>query len=437
MIRFGGAGGPHSIIVKLPHYYNARVTAHALIMIFFILMPGLIGLWGNWVYPLSIKAQDLAFPRLNLFSFMLLPWALGLLYLRLLLGGAGRGWTLNPPLSSITSPGVAVDATILTLHIRGIRRIAGSVNFLAATNLTEGKLRIGKWSPFTWTILRARFLLVLSLPVLAGGITINLLDRNFNTLFFEVEGGGNPILYQHLFWFFGHPEVYVLILPAFGVVTLIVQKTRGNKKPHSPQAMILAILRICFIGCLVWAHHIFTVGIDNDRRAYFSMATIVIAVPTGVKVFRWLSALNKRGQWGGTKISHYNQLINEINRKYILREPLTLFLQKQLLISQKNYIIFLEVGRHPLHWKLYNIRGFIIEISNILNLIKSWRIIWACRTLLIWLEPLQHLNEQLNIALLILPQKNRGNLSPSRAFTLGFIFIFTVGGVTGIMLSTV
>jgi len=497
-------------------------------MIFFILIPGLLGLWGNWVYPLRIKAQDLPFPRLNLLRFMILPWALGLLYLSLLLGGAGRGWTLNPPLSRVASPGPPVDATILTLHIRGVRSIAARVNFLSATNLAEGRLRMGKWPPFTWTILRARFLLVLSLPVLAGGITMNILDRNFNCLFFEVEGGGNPILYQHLFWFFGHPEVYVLILPAFGIITLVVQKMTGNKKPHRPQAIILAILRICFIGCLVWAHHIFTVGMDNDRRAYFSMATMVIAIPTGVKVFRWLRALRKSGQWGGVWTKYSEQLIQEIEypikhvswkirqklvqtrNKWIFKNKMkssllnikiiplekppiiTPQIKKLLKTSQESFNICLTVLNHPLPLKIYNLYGLRVEVVFGVKIVSNLVRIWVLHTLLCLLKPgyyfspspkrlffLSYFKRTLNVILkevfkpssfffikpglilqirfiqyiirekrffqfkepikrlALLPQKRRGKLRPSRNFALGFVFMFTVGGVTGIILSTV
>jgi len=276
-----------------PYFFNEMTTLHALVMIFGAVMPAFVGL-GNWMIPMMIGAPDMALPRMNNLSFWILPFAFTLLLSTLFMpgGSAAGGWTMLPPLSLQSS---SLAFTVFAIHLMGISSIMGAINIIATIlNLRAPGMELLKMPVFVWSWLITAFLLIAVMPVLAGAVTMLLTDKYFGTSFFNAAGGGDPVLYQHIFWFFGHPEVYIMILPAFGIISEVIP-TFARKPIFGYKAMVFAIASIAFLSFIVWAHHMFTVGLPLGAEIFFMYATMLIAVPTGVKVFNWVATM-----WGSS-----------------------------------------------------------------------------------------------------------------------------------------
>ena len=281
------------------HLWNVMITYHGILMMFFVVIPALFGGFGNYFMPLQIGAPDMAFPRLNNLSYWLYVCgvALGLCSLLAPVGegfGSGVGWVLYPPLSTIEE-GYSMDLAIFAVHVSGASSILGAINIITTfLNMRAPGMTLFKVPLFAWSVFITAWLILLSLPVLAGAITMLLMDRNFGTNFFNPAGGGDPILYQHILWFFGHPEVYIIILPGFGIISAVIA-TFARKPIFGYLPMVLAMAAIGVLGFVVWAHHMYTVGMSLTQQSYFMLATMTIAVPTGIKVFSWIATM-----WGGS-----------------------------------------------------------------------------------------------------------------------------------------
>ena len=281
------------------HLWNVMITYHGILMMFFVVIPALFGGFGNYFMPLQIGAPDMAFPRLNNLSYWLYVCgvALGLCSLLAPVGegfGSGVGWVLYPPLSTIEE-GYSMDLAIFAVHVSGASSILGAINIITTfLNMRAPGMTLFKVPLFAWSVFITAWLILLSLPVLAGAITMLLMDRNFGTNFFNPAGGGDPILYQHILWFFGHPEVYIIILPGFGIISAVIA-TFARKPIFGYLPMVLAMAAIGVLGFVVWAHHMYTVGLSLTQQSYFMLATMTIAVPTGIKVFSWIATM-----WGGS-----------------------------------------------------------------------------------------------------------------------------------------